>query len=205
MIFQLSNSAINQQAVQALILTNPQTVLLRGNKPGQLDPSDTVLTIVDLDANGLVQHYLKGSILAKRLVEGGLLEYTTRIQLLISDISSQQSMLGYATELSQTLLTLLPQSSIDVHVVAKICDATLVEPPSDPTAPWIIYTLPSDELEALVVPKEGYHQGSFDFFKRHMPTVLFQGDILETLKERKYTIAAEEVKATYGIEQSFGI
>ena len=189
MIFQLSNSAINQQAVQALILTNPQTVLLRGNKPGQLDPSDTVLTIVDLDANGLVQHYLKGSILAKRLVEGGLLEYTTRIQLLISDISSQQSMLGYATELSQTLLTLLPQSSIDVHVVAKICDATL----------------PSDELEALVVPKEGYHQGSFDFFKRHMPTVLFQGDILETLKERKYTIAAEEVKATYGIEQSFGI
>jgi len=199
MIIQLSDSAINKQAVKALISEHPQQVLI-GIVPCAVDADDQILTIMNLDANGREQRFLAPQILAQKLVQLGFLAHIERIQLLISDIDPEAPMLGYATKLSQTIIQLLPDSAITVCVPADLTDCILIKPPEDAEKNWTLYSLPSHELQALELPaKVGLLQGNFEFYRSKMPHIAYEGSIDIKLQEVGSQLDPETVRQTFGL------
>ncbi|HVT62658.1 MAG TPA: hypothetical protein VHD33_04135 [Legionellaceae bacterium] len=199
MIIMLSTSDLNQRAVVALAMKQAQMVLENIAAPAseQIDASDHVLTLVNLDANGREQTYLNATILATRLINAGLLTHIKDIQLLISDIIPEVPMLGYATELSKAIIAKKPESNINVRVLADIRNCTLIEPPLLSHKDWTIYALPSEKVKALKPPTRDYAIGGFEFYRSVM-TKVYCGPIHDQLNDPRYLITAETVRNTYG-------
>ncbi|PJD93076.1 MAG: hypothetical protein CK424_03490 [Legionella sp.] len=200
MIIRLSSSSINNRAVDALLKKRAQAVLEKVEPRTSLEEDDHVLTILNLDANGREQRLLNPKILANKLIECGLLTHVTTIQLLISDIYPKKPMLGYATELSQQILSELPDSSITISLPSSddLTDCILIEPPEDSELDWTLYSLPSDELNNLTPPMKEGLAGSFDFYRSKMTNISYKGSIHTLLQSIDSQIDPETIRQTFG-------
>ena len=201
MIIQLSGSSINQKAVDALTHNNPQMVMgLRSLNAMSLSAlEDGILTLLDLDANGIMQTYLAPSKLAEKLDKKDILNQVSTIQLLVSDVVPERSMLGYATELSQALLALDAPKACMILVPNALAHCMLIVPPDTADGVWTCYAKPSHEVSALLMPNadDGLSKGNFAFYQNHFTHCSFSGPIHNKLEEVASLISPETVENTY--------
>ncbi len=201
MIIQLSGSSINQKAVDALTHNNPQMVMgLRSLNAMSLSAlEDGILTLLDLDANGIMQTYLAPSKLAEKLDKEDILNQVSTIQLLVSDVVPERSMLGYATELSQALLALDAPKACMILVPNALAHCMLIVPPDTADGVWRCYAKPSHEVSALLMPNadDGLSKGNFAFYQNHFTHCSFSGPIHNKLEEAASLISPETAEKTY--------
>lgn len=196
MIIVFSSSAINHKAAEALIAKHPQSVFALNdisNHAGEalrIDPQDDTIKILDLSANGNMQNYYSPMVMAERLYDCALLDNVKTIQLLISDVVVDHSLLGYGTSLSQALITVAPECDITVCAPGDVTNCTLIEPPGEPDGKWTIFS------GAYPKEKPPNKQESFQFYKARL-TPSFRGDIEEVLENPAYVISAEAVRAKH--------
>lgn len=202
MIIKLSDTPINQRAILALLAKVPdqiqlsfQDLTLSRINPLAIDPQDRTLTVVDLNANGNLQILYSARVMAQKLTTSGLLAHIDTIQLLASDIISNRSLLGFATDLSQQILIANRDAMITIRAPADLTDATLIEPPEEPMGKWTMYSAASVTEPIRPLPDA---QAAFEFYRAQMnPKPIFQGDIEVQLKKKQYEISPQTVRATY--------
>lgn len=199
MIIQLSQSALNELAVQALLQERSQQVVKLNQLLTTSLTKDSIVTILDLDANGLVQNYLSPSTLARKLHKADLFKSVQTIQLLCSDIIPTRSLLGFATELSQAILRIDSTTRINIQVPHALADCLLIVPPNDLNNDWSGYSMPSSDVSKLNIPKEqdSLEQGNFEFYRSHINKIAFQGSITERLQIVANQIDAEATQKTF--------
>lgn len=198
MIIIFSDTDINHRAEAALLAKNPQhtftleDISTRATAPLDIDPEDDTLSIIDLNANGNLQKMYAPEVMARRLDTVGLLDNIQIIQLLVSDIVPAKSMLGFATELSRSLIKHKPEANIKVRVLAEVMACTLIEPPQMPQENWTLYT--GSKASVKNPPSK---EGAAEYYKSNM-TLLSTGAIEEIFQNPDYEISPERVRATYG-------
>lgn len=197
MIIIFSNSAINQNAQDALLAVQDQHVFSlediskHAQKPLDIMPKDAILTILELNANGNVQKLYSPHVLARRLYSLGFLDHIDTIQLLLSDIIPEKSMLAFANELSYAIIVQKSDSNIAIRVPASMNQCTLIQPPTDSDENWKLYTISPSKIK-----HPSSKDGAFHFYQDQMG-LSYTGSIAEILENPIYTISAEKVKKTY--------
>ena len=185
---------LNQRAVKALVAKRPQEIYSlesisnRAKSPLFIDTTDTILTIIELNANGNMQENFLPKIMTQRLQLAGILAPVRTIQLLISDVSKKKPLLNFATELSEALQIIKPNSDITVRVPRHPEQCTLIEPPAaeEPDGDWTIYV---GAHPAGVQPSK---EGAFQYYQEKLiPS--FIGDIEKALQASEYKISPEPV------------
>ncbi len=183
---------LNQRAVKALVAKRPQEIYSlesisnRAKSPLFIDPTDTTLTIIELNANGNMQEKFSPKIMTQRLQLAGILAPVCTIQLLISDVSKKKSLLTFATELSEALQIIKPNSDITVRVLRRPEQCTLIEPPAaeEPDGDWTIY------IGAHPTGVQPSKEGAFQYYQEKL-TPLYIGDIEKALQAPEYDIFPE--------------
>lgn len=198
MIIVFFSSDINDRAAEALMAKRPQKVFAlkdisnRATETPQIDPNDDTITIIDLRANGMIQNNYSPTVMAERLYNLSFLDNVTMIQLLISDVAADKSLLGYGTSLSEALIEIAPERNITVCAPGDIVHCTLIEPPEEPEGKWMIYTGP------YPTGRPPIERESFEFYKSGLlPT--FNGAIEDALKNPAYAISPETVRTKLGM------
>ena len=197
MIIIFSNAEINRKAKEALLATREQQVFsledLSGHaqNPLDIDVEDKTLTIVELSANGNLQKLYAPTILAKRLHFLGFLNHIDRIQLLISDVIPEKSLLEFATALSFGIIMKNPQTNIAIQVPAEVTHCSLIEPPDDGNEDWKLYQIAQSEIA-----HPASRDGAFAYYKDQMEMV-YTGSIEAVLENPAHIISAEKVRNTY--------
>lgn len=189
-----SSSEINQRAADALVAKCPQRVFEskdisnQATETPQIDPNDDTITIIDLRADGNIQKNYSAKELAERLKGFSFLDNVTMVQLLISDVVADKSLLGYGTRFSETLIEVAPERNITVCAPGDVVHCTLIEPPEEPDGNWTIYT----------GPYPTGCQPNFESYKSRL-RLTFNGAIEEALKNPAYVINSETVRTKLGI------
>lgn len=198
MIITFTRDPINSKAVDALTSKDAQQVFDYYDMPERIvfdtETADSTLILLDLSANGSIQNLLAPSIIAERLHELRFLSRINTIKLLIADIVPSKPISVFAWELSQSILEILPDSSIEIRLAIDLEEnPSLIEPPADKyQTDWIIYSL-SNPINVSPSNK----RKCFEFYRSNTSNVLFKGKIDDKFSE-EIKIDPEVVRKTYG-------
>jgi hypothetical protein len=138
----------------------------------------TILTIMDLSADGTFQELMEPKAYAEDLIKKGLPESVTRICLLVSDTQFKKSLAAFSKSLAVALGN--KGRTIKVHYVSKLnADYTLIVPPVNPTDDWSVFAIYDKDAASKL------NIGCASFFKQEQ----FVSDIL-----KHKTLDIEELK-----------